>query len=175
MSNAHAYDELGRILSRGGIRSAAHAAGAGLVGIAAVNWLMGRFPSLSRLEAGKLATLGRAYAQAGAMMTAGDPETPLSLGDIPLVPPLYGGDNLGRRIQYETRIFYPESIAGGSGVSTIFIDSAVVMTPSEIVSQATADMASGGGDKSKYERVTDWIANRGGQPMVVIVGAARAF
>ena len=174
MSSAHAFDELGRILEMGGIRSAGHANAAGLVGIAAVNWLLRRFPGLSRAEAGKLTTLGREYRRAGAEMTGSPPHVALPIDRIPLAPTIFGGENLGRRIQYEVLVSTPPGASGGGGYSTVFLDSATVMTPEEIISQIIIDMEASSPRTEYNQMVLDALAGAN-QPIFLFTGAVRAY
>lgn len=174
MSSPHAFDELGRILAAGGIRSAGWAHDKSLIGLAAVNWLMGRFPSLSRSQAGRLATLGRQYRQAGAGVAGGIGGPGLPLDGIPVVPELYGGANQGRRIQYEVRVNMDPGGGDPGGLRTIFVDSATVMTPDEIISQVVAQMGQDAGGRERYERLLAGIS-QGGMVSASIVGAVRAF
>lgn len=173
-SSAHAFDELGRILSSGGIRTAAYANARGLVGIAAVNWLMGRYPGLSRAEAGRLASLGSEYRRAGSVLNGLPQDQRPGLADIPVAPSIYGGTNLGRRIQYEVLVATPPGASGGGGYQTVILDSAVLLTPAEIITQIIVDMEAAT-PRTEYNQMVLDALGGSSAPIFIFQGAIRAY
>lgn len=165
---------LGKILSSGGVRSAGWAYDQGLKGLGAVNWLMQRFPSLTRNEAGNLATLGRQYRQAGAAVAGTVGGAPLAVDAHPFVPG--AGDLMrpGSRFQYETHVTKPMTADELELHRQIFVDSPVPLSADEIAKTVTTQADKPDQLTPTDQRIRDWVLGQIALE-IEVTGALRSF
>lgn len=153
MSTTQPYDELGRVIANGGIRSAGWGIRNIGVGILLGNWLSRRFPSLSRAQAGSLATLGRAFVGAGQGIGALPPGIMVDPATIPLIPEGASGQNAGSRFWSDVRITWRNTLTGRNRTLTIGVGTDQPPTLSEIASAAETTTRE---DLSQYPGGQPW-------------------
>ncbi len=119
MAGPVAYDELGRILSEGGIRAARYGLTQVGPGILLVNWLVKRFPSLSRIQAGTLAAQVNAYAGAGQALSQQTPSVPIDPATVPVIPQHALGGAPGPRYFADTKVTFVDPNTGAVRVMTV--------------------------------------------------------
>lgn len=142
MSSGHSFDELGRIIASGGIRSAAF----GLLkvggGINLVNWLTHRFPALSRAQAGSLATMARSFHAAGTLLETLAPMDRIDPNAVPVIPGGAGPSNASFRYWSDVRLTYVNPITGKPTIVTIGLGSDEPPAIEELTAQSDYVMQS---------------------------------
>jgi hypothetical protein len=137
---------LNALLGAGGLNKAIFGLGEVGAGLPLVNWLRRNYPGLTRSEAGTLARMAREYAGAGSALNSGPPNAKGLIKNIPINPFLYGGNNLGRRFQYQVTVQLRDRATGLTGYVTQMIDSAVLLTQADLLAIASAGAMSRLGD-----------------------------